>query len=199
MEPVQHFVHPRNDEQRPGQRRPPLGIWVYGGRASRRRRGFALIAAYANILRPGSGPKETVHGSRHLRLPPQRRPLADGRRVLQPADPSRAHAVSAGTAPGDRVHPEVAEVMSEAGIDLSGARPQLLTTELGAAGRLLVTMGCGEECPYLPGVAVEDWPLEDPKGRPVDRVREIRDEVKRRVAELVRSRGCARAPEHSRG
>jgi arsenate reductase len=109
------------------------------------------------------------------------------------ADPLRARAVSAGTTPGDRVHPEVAAAMSELGIDLSGAKPQLLTSELAAGARLLVTMGCGEECPYVPGVSIEDWPLEDPKGKPVERVREIRDDVRRRVAELVGSRGWARA------
>jgi arsenate reductase (thioredoxin) len=108
------------------------------------------------------------------------------------ADPTQARAVSAGTTPGDRVHPEVARAMSELGIDLSKARPQLLTTELAADARLLVTMGCGEECPYLPGVPVEDWPLEDPKGQPLERVRAIRDEVRRRVSELIEARGWGR-------
>jgi arsenate reductase len=111
----------------------------------------------------------------------------------QVADPARARAVSAGTRPAERVHAEVAAAMLETGIDLSGARPQLLTTELAAGSRLLVTMGCGEECPYLPGVDLEDWPLEDPKGKPIERVREIRDEVRERVAALVESRGWARA------
>ncbi len=82
--------------------------------------------------------------------------------------------------------------MIEAGIDLSGAKPQLLTMELARGARLLVTMGCGEECPFLPGVEVEDWPLPDPKGQPIERVREIRDEVEARVAELVRRRGWER-------
>jgi arsenate reductase len=109
------------------------------------------------------------------------------------ADGSRAHAVSAGTTPGDRVHPEVASAMGELGIDLSQATPQRLTAELAAGASLLVTMGCGEECPYVPGVEVQDWPLEDPKGKPVERVREIRDEVRRRVAELVEVRGWTRA------
>ena len=107
------------------------------------------------------------------------------------ADPSRARAVSAGTAPGDRVHAEVLAVMSEVGLDLSGAKPQLLTAELTAGARLLVTMGCGEECPYVPGLEVEDWPLQDPKGQPPERVREIRDELRRRVADLVDQRGWA--------
>ena len=105
------------------------------------------------------------------------------------ADPSRARAVSAGTTPGEHVHPEVAAVMSEVGVDLSNARPQRLTTELAAGAKLLVTMGCGEECPYVPGVEILDWPLQDPKDQPLERVREIRDEVRRRVAELVEARG----------
>ncbi|MGE0455725.1 MAG: arsenate reductase ArsC [Vicinamibacteria bacterium] len=109
------------------------------------------------------------------------------------ADPQRARAVSAGTTPGDRVHPEVAAVMAELGVDLSGATPQRLTSELAMGARLLVTMGCGEECPYVPGVAIEDWPLQDPKGQPLERVREIRDEVRRRVEELIEGRGWARA------
>ena len=110
----------------------------------------------------------------------------------QEADPALAQAVSAGTTPGPRVHPEVADVMREVGIDLSDARPQLLTSELAAGARLLVTMGCGEECPYIPGVEVEDWPLEDPKGRPIERVRAIREEVRARVAALVEARGWGR-------
>lgn len=111
------------------------------------------------------------------------------------ADPARARAVSAGTTPGERVHPEVALVMSEAGFDLSAARPQLLTAELASGARLLVTMGCGENCPFVPGLEVEDWPLPDPKGQPLERVREIRDEVLRRVEDLVRRRGWGPARE----
>lgn len=95
-------------------------------------------------------------------------------------------AISAGTSPGDRVHPEVVEVMREAGLDLSTARPQQLTRELLEGATLLVTMGCGDKCPYVPGLKVEDWPLEDPKGKPIERVRQIRDEIKQRVEELVR-------------
>ena len=110
----------------------------------------------------------------------------------QMADPARANALSAGTTPADRVHPEVAEVMREMGIDLAAARPQLLTTELAAGARLLVTMGCGEECPYIPGVEVQDWPLEDPKGQALERVREIRDEVKKRVVTVIEAHGWAR-------
>jgi arsenate reductase (thioredoxin) len=110
----------------------------------------------------------------------------------QASDPARAKALSAGTTPAQRVHPEVAQVMRESGIDLTTAKPQLLTTEVAAGARLLVTMGCGEDCPYLPGVEVQDWPLEDPKGQPVARVREIRDDIQRRVAALIESRGWAR-------
>ncbi len=103
------------------------------------------------------------------------------------ADPSRARAVSAGTQPGDRVHPEVVEAMREVGFDLSGARPQLLTPDLAAGARLLVTMGCGESCPFLPGLRRDDWALPDPKGQPIERVREIRDEIHARVRKLVES------------
>ncbi len=110
------------------------------------------------------------------------------------AHPSRATALSAGTTPGERVHPEVALVMAELGLDLTAARPQLLTAELASGARLLVTMGCGENCPYVPGLAVEDWPLPDPKGQPLERVREIRDEVRQRVEELVARRGWGPTP-----
>ena len=106
----------------------------------------------------------------------------------QLADPARATALSAGTTPAQSVHPEVAAVMHEVGIDLTAVEPKLLTSELGAGTRLLVTMGCGEECPYIPGAEIQDWALEDPKGKPVERVREIRDEIRRRVAALVESR-----------
>ena len=99
-------------------------------------------------------------------------------------DPNQ-HAVSAGTSPADRVHPEVVQVMKEVGIDLSSASPQKLTSELAGGADLLVTLGCGDACPYVPGVRVEDWPLEDPKGKPIDRVREIRDDIRARVAALL--------------
>ncbi len=108
------------------------------------------------------------------------------------ADPTRIRAVSAGTEPGDRVHPEVVAVMREAGIDLSGASPSRLTDDLARAGRLLVTMGCGEACPYVPGLERDDWPIEDPKGKPLDRVRQIRDEVRRRVERLIETEGWKR-------
>ncbi len=101
------------------------------------------------------------------------------------SDPHKARAVSAGTDPGPRVHPEVMAAMLEIGIDLAGIEPRKLTPELAKSASILVTMGCGEQCPVVPGVKVEDWPLEDPKGKPVERVREIREEVRRRVVELV--------------
>jgi arsenate reductase len=110
----------------------------------------------------------------------------------QLADPGQARAQSAGTEPGESVHPEVLAAMREVGIDLSGARPQRLTAELAAGARYLVTMGCGESCPFVPGASVQDWPLEDPKGKPMERVREIRDEIRQRVMELVKSEGWGR-------
>lgn len=94
-------------------------------------------------------------------------------------------AVSAGTQPGARVHPEVVEVMREVGIDLSGAQPQLLTDALAREAQLLVTMGCGEACPHVSGLKRDDWPLEDPKGQPLERVRVIRDDIRRRVETLL--------------
>ena len=102
------------------------------------------------------------------------------------ADPAKARATSAGTAPGDRVHPEVVTAMREAGLDLSGAAPQRLTPELARGAAILVTMGCGDQCPLVPGARVEDWPLADPKGASPDEVRAIRDEIRSRVAELLR-------------
>ncbi|MFO0575853.1 MAG: arsenate reductase ArsC [Polyangia bacterium] len=105
------------------------------------------------------------------------------------ADPARARALSAGTQPAERVHPEVVEGMRELGIDLSGARPQRLTTELAQAAGVLITMGCGDACPAVPGLRRDDWPLPDPKGQPLARVRAIRDEIRARVAALITSEG----------
>jgi arsenate reductase len=105
------------------------------------------------------------------------------------ADPARARAVSAGTQPGPRVHPEVLEAMKEVGVDLTAAVPQKLTDDLARGAAMLVTMGCGEACPAIPGLRREDWPLQDPKGQPVERVREIRDEVRDRVKDLIRREG----------
>jgi arsenate reductase (thioredoxin) len=110
------------------------------------------------------------------------------------AHPEKARAISAGTAPGQQVHPEVLSAMKEVGVDLSGARPQLLTTELAAGSSHLVTMGCGDQCPVVPRVQVLDWPLADPKGQPVERVREIRDDIRRRVQEFVDANKWSRAP-----
>ena len=107
------------------------------------------------------------------------------------ADPSKAQATSAGTQPGPRVHPEVALAMGELGIDLSDAKPTLLTDDLAASGALLVTMGCGEACPAVPGLRRDDWPLPDPKGQPLARVRAIRDDIQTRVRELVEREGWA--------
>jgi arsenate reductase len=101
------------------------------------------------------------------------------------ADPAKARALSAGTHPGERVHPEVVTVMREVGVDLAGARPQKLTPELASEAQLLITMGCGDECPVVPGLRRDDWPLEDPKGRPLERVRHIRNDIRRRVEALV--------------
>jgi arsenate reductase len=101
------------------------------------------------------------------------------------ADPALARAVSAGTQPSERVHPEVVEAMREVGVDLSVAQPQRLTPQLAEGAAWLVTMGCGDECPVVPGVRRADWPLPDPKGQPPARVREIRDEVRARVARFV--------------
>ena len=105
----------------------------------------------------------------------------------QLADKSKAEAVSAGTEPGLRVHPEVLAAMQEVGIDLSNAKPQKLTEELAKGASLLITMGCGDKCPYIPGLRRDDWPLRDPKGLPMDEVRLIRDDIKGRVQVLLQS------------
>lgn len=105
------------------------------------------------------------------------------------ADPAKAQAISAGTQPAARVHPEVLEVMKEVGIDLTNAIPQKLTAELAQGATLLVTMGCGDECPYVPGLRRADWPLQDPKGQSGNRVREIRDDIRGRVTELLKTEG----------
>ena len=111
----------------------------------------------------------------------------------QAADPRKARAISAGTRPGPRVHPEVVEAMRESGIDLSGATPRKLTDQLAREAQILVTMGCGDECPLVPGLRVEDWPFEDPKGRSYESVARIRDEIKARVDDLVRREGVGRS------
>jgi protein-tyrosine-phosphatase len=106
----------------------------------------------------------------------------------QRASPEIARAESAGTNPGPRVHPEVVEAMREVGIDLSAATPQHLTGELASKAQMLITMGCGDQCPVVPGVIRDDWPLDDPKGRSLDDVRRIRDDIRRRVETLLRER-----------
>ena len=105
------------------------------------------------------------------------------------SDPARARAISAGTAPGPRVHPEVVTAMSEVGVDLSRASTSKLTMELAQQAEMLITMGCGDQCPVVPGLERDDWPLEDPRGKPVARVREIRDEIRRRVETLIAREG----------
>lgn len=107
----------------------------------------------------------------------------------QLADRENAEAVSAGTDPGLRVHPEVMAVMQEIGIDLSNAKPQKLTQELAGDAQLLITMGCGDRCPYVPGLRRDDWPLRDPKGQPIEEVRAIRDEIRDRVQSLIGQQG----------
>lgn len=110
----------------------------------------------------------------------------------QRADPANAHAISAGTAPGDRVHPIVVDVMREAGVDLSNVQPRKLTDELAREAQVHVTMGCGDACPYVPGARVEDWPIPDPKGQPLETVRAIRDDIAQRVGDLIAREGVAR-------
>jgi protein-tyrosine-phosphatase len=100
-------------------------------------------------------------------------------------DAGDAHeARSAGTTPGERVHPEVVEAMRELGLDLADRRPQVLTDDLSRWADVIVTMGCGDECPYVPGKRYIDWDLPDPKGRPLEEVRAIRDDIAGRVAAL---------------
>ncbi len=105
--------------------------------------------------------------------------------LFERATCGRHEAISAGTTPADRVHPEVVTVMRELGLDLADQVPQRLTLELAQRADVVVTMGCGDECPYIPGKRYIDWQLEDPKGRPLDEVRATRDEIARRVAALV--------------
>jgi arsenate reductase len=105
--------------------------------------------------------------------------------LFERAAGGRHGAVSAGTTPAERVHREVVEVMRELGIDLAGRRPRRLTRELAELADVVVTMGCGDECPYIPGRRYLDWELDDPKGRPVEEVRATRDEIGRRVERLV--------------
>jgi len=107
-------------------------------------------------------------------------------------DPGKARALSAGTQPGQRVHPEVQAAMGELGFDLSAARPQKLTEEMARQAQWLITMGCGDQCPFVAGLQRDDWALEDPKGKPVEEVRAIRDDIRRRVEDLVALLGAGR-------
>jgi arsenate reductase len=113
------------------------------------------------------------------------------------SDPTKARAISAGTDPGPRVHPEVVTAMNEVGVNLSTAATSKLTAELAQRAQLLITMGCGDQCPVVPGLRRDDWPLEDPKGKPLDRVRQIRDEIRDRVTQLLDSKGWRRSPSTS--
>ena len=110
----------------------------------------------------------------------------------QLADPARVHGLSAGTQPAERVHPIVVEAMQEIGLDLSKNQPQKLTDELARGASLLVTMGCGDDCPFVPGLARNDWPLDDPKERSIAELRLIRDDIRARVLSLVNSHGWSR-------
>jgi len=103
-------------------------------------------------------------------------------------DHTKVKGISAGTQPGERVHPEVVQVMREEGIDLATAKPQFLSEELARQATLLVTMGCGDACPYVFGLKKLDWALQDPKGQPIEVVRKIRDEIRQRVLELAKQR-----------
>jgi arsenate reductase (thioredoxin) len=105
------------------------------------------------------------------------------------ADSTKARAVSAGTQPATRVHPEVVEAMRELGIDLEHATPQKLTPELAQTADLLVTMGCGDECPFVPGLKREDWPFPDPKGKGIEQTRIIRDHIERRIKDFIQAEG----------
>lgn len=104
------------------------------------------------------------------------------------ADPKRARAISAGTRPGTAVHPEVVTAMREVDIDLSSATPQYLSTDLSNDAHILITMGCGEECPLVPGVERDDWPVDDPKGQPIATVRRIREQIRKNVEGLIKER-----------
>ncbi len=105
--------------------------------------------------------------------------------LFERAAGGRHRALSAGTTPADRVHPEVVQVMNELGVDLADRAPRRLTRDLAEQADVVVTMGCGDECPYIPGKRYVDWELEDPKGRPIEEVRATRDDIAERVRALV--------------
>lgn len=106
--------------------------------------------------------------------------------LFERAAGGRHESASAGTTPGERVYPEVVQVMRELDVDLADRVPRKLTTETAEKADVVVTMGCGDECPYIPGKRYIDWDLTDPKGLPIEQVRQIRDDIARRVEELVR-------------
>lgn len=153
--------------------------WVFGSRAARR----------TDSTHAGIEPEKVVFACIHNA----------GRSQMAAAffnalaDPERAHAVSAGTRPSSRVHEGVVHVMREVGIDLEGMKPQLLTFEIAREAELLITMGCHETCPNVPGLRQRDWTLEDPKGLRLDEVRSIRDDVRARVQRLVETEGWGAA------
>ena len=109
------------------------------------------------------------------------------------ADPTKARAISAGTQPAARVHPEVVEAMRERGIDVSGAIPQQLTPQLAATASWLITMGCGDECPVVPGTKRDDWPIPDPKGQAANAVKEIAADIDTRVRRFLEQEHLARS------
>ena len=104
------------------------------------------------------------------------------------ANPKRAFAISAGTRPANAIHPEVVSALREIDIDVSQARPQYLSSDLCKDAHIVITMGCGDECPLVPGVERDDWPIDDPKGQPLEVVRRIRDEIQARVIALIKER-----------
>lgn len=108
-------------------------------------------------------------------------------------DPKKARGISAGTQPTEQVHPVVVDVMREVGIDLANAKPQKLTQELAQHAEMLITMGCGDECPYVPGLRRADWALRDPKGLPINEVRAIRDTIRDHIKQLINDEGLAAA------
>ena len=114
--------------------------------------------------------------------------------LLERAAAGRHHADSAGTQPAERVHPEVVEAMRELGIDLDGRIPQRLTRDQAEHADIVITMGCGDECPYIPGKRYVDWDLPDPAGRAVDEVRAIRDDIVQRVQALIAELEAAQPP-----
>ena len=111
------------------------------------------------------------------------------------SDPAKARAISAGTEPGPRVHAEVVAAMREVGVDLSSAPTAKLTMDVAQQAQMLITMGCGDQCPVVPGLKRDDWPLEDPKGKDMNRVREIRDEIRQRIETLLEREGWRRTAE----